>query len=290
MIGIYKAYSALTPEQKDVLQHKFLRGTYPPRALIEMLRPLAEFDKKSDKARVGVGCTGAALLVAGGILACANPFGNAVSFILATPCILAAIALIVLVTKLATRDLSNNFRLVALPFFAVLQEEMEPGRAIEVNLDLSSPTSKDKLVRKGEPYARGAYHKVVDSFYEDEWFQGSAKLADGSKLSWAIAEEITESACTKRNARGKHKTKTKYRKRVRITVDVGLPSKAYDIDVDGATHSGTRIQTRPGEKRTTLRVTRRVKIKSNEPVHPRVFLDLVADAYRRARPVEGGAS
>lgn len=288
MIGVWKAYSALTPEQKAVLEHKTVQGDYSPRVLIEMLHPLAAFDKKSDSARMSVGCTAALFVVATGILVCANPFGGAFSYVLAVVTLAIAVALIVFVTKLSKRDLSNNFRLVALPFFAVLQEDMEPGVKVHVDLDLSSPTSEEKLANKSEPYARGSYYKIIDSTFEDEWFKGAARLADGSTLHWDIAEQVTESKRTKRNARGKHKTKTKYYKRVRMTVDVALPSRTYAIDPGAPVEYAAKVK--PGEKRTSLRVTRRLKIKSGDPIHPRVFLDLIADAYRRARPAKGGVS
>lgn len=290
MIGIWKAYSALTPEQKTVLEHKTVQGEYSPRALIEMLGPLAAFDKKSDSARVGVGCTGIVFVIVTGFLVCGNPFNGALSWILAGLTAIIAAGLFVLVTKLSTRDLSNNFRLVALPFFAVLQEDMEPGAKVNVNIDLSSPTSKEKLVRTSEPYEKGAYYKVVDSLFVDEWFDGSARLADHSVLHWEIAEEVTESKRTKRTARGKHKTKTKVHKRVRITVDVGLPSKVYAVDASVAPGTDAGVRAKQGDKRTTLRVTRRLKVKSGDPIHPRVFLDLIADAYRRAMPAKGGVS
>lgn len=290
MIGVFKAWSALTPEQRAVLDHKVVDGEYPPRALIDMLRPIAAFDKKSDKVRVAIGCTGAIFVVIAGIFICANPFNGAVSWVLAAICALIATALIVLVTKLSNRDLSNNFRLVALPFFAVLQEDMEPGEKARVHLDLSSPTAKDKLVRTGEPYERGAYYKVVDSLFEDEWFHGSAKLADGSTLHWEITEQVTESKRTKRNSRGKHKTKTKYHKRVHISVDVALPSKSYAVDAVSGSEIDAKVRAKEGDKRTTLHVARRLKVKSNDPIHPRVFLELIAEAYRRARPAAGGVS
>jgi len=290
MIGVWKSYGALTPEQKSILEHKIIRGEYSPRALIEMLQPVAAFDKKSDSARMSVGCTGAVFVALAAVLVCSNPFGVAVSWVLAVLCAGAATALFVLVTKLSKRDLSNNFRLVALPFFAVLQEDMEPGEKVRINLDLSSPTSEEKLVRKSEPYEKGAYYKVVDSLYEDEWFDGSARLADGSTLHWEIAEEVTESKRTKRNARGKHKTKTKTYKRVRMTVDVDLPSKTYTIDAAAPAVTDAKIRAKEGAKRTSLRVTRRLKLKSGDPIHPRVFLDLIADAYRKATPAQGGVS
>ena len=289
MIKTIKAFRALTPEQKAILEHKTVSGRHSPRSLIESLQPLAAFDKQSDKSRIGLGCTGAVLVFVALIFICANPFPRALSLFLALVAAGGATALIIMTVKLSKLDLSNNFRLVALPFFAVLQEDMEPGEEATIDLDLSSPTSEEKLVEKKEPYKRGSYYKIVDSLFEDEWFSGSARLADGRTLGWSITESITESKRSKKNARGKHKTKTKYYKRVAMTVDVALPSKTHAVDEAAATSPDSKVRAKQGEKKTTLRVTRRLKLKSEDPIHPRVFLDLIADAYRKARPAKGGA-
>jgi len=289
MIGTWKAFQSLTQEQKAVLESKSIQGSYTPRALIELLQPLAVFDKKSDSSRMGLGCTAAVLVVVALIMLCSNPFGNAVSIVLAVIAAGAATALIVMTVRLSKVNLSNNFRLVALPFFAVLQEDMEPGETARVKLDLMPTASDEKKISTSDPYAKGAYHKIVDTMYEDDWFDGSAKLADGSVLAWAIHEELKVSQRTKRNARGKYKTKTRHYKRARITVDVSLPSKAYSVDASPPASGDTRVQAKEGAKRTMLRLTRKVKVKSEDPIHPRVFLELIAEAYRRARPAQGGA-
>jgi hypothetical protein len=149
---------------------------------------------------------------------------------------------------------------------------MRAGETATINLDLSSPTSKEKLVRTAEPYEKGAYYKVVDSIYEDEWFDGSARLVDGSTLAWSIAEEVTVSKRTKRTSRGKHKTKTRSYKRVRMTVDLALPSKTYAVDPGAAgTATDAKVRAKEGEKRNTLHLSRRIKVRSENPIHPRVF-------------------
>ena len=50
MFEALKAHRALSPEQKALLTTKRLEGEYEPRSLIELLRPIAAYDRMSDKA------------------------------------------------------------------------------------------------------------------------------------------------------------------------------------------------------------------------------------------------
>lgn len=288
------ALNALTTEQKAILKQKRLEGSYTPQALLTLLKPIGEFDRMSDKSRVGIGCWSAVFFVLA--IACLIITGNGVlPWFIGVPAILGFIGFflyfLVTVIRLSKQDLSNNFRQIALPFFAILREDMEKGEAMSVKLDLSSPTDKSKKTGESDAYALGIYHKVIDHYYRDTWFEGSAWLADGSAVAWSIVEDITESKRTKRNARGKYKTKTKYRKVCHIAVDVTLPKKEYSV---GAAEPAidAKVKVKPDEKRTTLRMKRKVKIKANEPWDVRALVELVAEGFRRARPAAaaGGAA
>ena len=63
MFEALKAHRALSPEQKALLTTKRLEGEYEPRSLIELLRPIAAYDRMSDKARTPMGCATGALFV-----------------------------------------------------------------------------------------------------------------------------------------------------------------------------------------------------------------------------------
>lgn len=288
------ALNALTPEQKAVLQEKRLEGSYTPQAMLALLRPVSEFDRLSDKSRVGIGCWSAVFFVLAVVCLIVTANG-VIPWLLGAPLILgllgAFLFFLVTVIRLSKVDLSNNFRQIALPFVAILREDMEKGEPMQMKLDLTAPTAKTKKTGESDAYALGVYYKVVDHFYRDAWFEGSAWLADGSSVSWAIVEDITESMRTKRNARGKHKTKSKYRKICHLAVDVTLPHKEYSV---GAAEPSidAKVKVKPAEKRTTLRLTRKVKIKSNEPWDVRALIELVAEAFRRAKPAApaGGAA
>ena len=283
MLQALKAVRSLSPDQKALLEKKQLAGEFEPRSLIDLLRPIAACDRLSDKARMPMGCTTAALFVLSFVLLIVTL--NGIWY--AAPVLLlalgAAIFLLVSVLRLKKLDLSNNFRQVAMPLFAVLQEDMEPGATMNVRLDLSSPTARPKKTGTGKPYTRGAYHKVVDTTYVDPWFGGGARLADGSLLQWDVTDEVVESARTKRTARGKYKTKTKYLKRTTITVNVALPHKEYSVTSLPA-DAGEKVRVRESEKRTTFRLAKRVKTKSLDPIAPQEIFDIVSEAYKRVRP------
>lgn len=288
MFEALKALRSLSPEQKALLETKQLAGEYEPARLIELLRPIAAYDRVSDKARTSMGCGTAALFVLSFVLLILTLNG----IWLVAPLLLAALGgavyLLVTVLKLKKLDLSNNFRQVALPLFAVLKEDMEPGATMNVRLDLTSPTAKAKKVGTGKPYERGVYHKVVDTTYRDSWFGGGTRLADGSLVQWDVTDDVVESKRTKRTAR-KIKTKTKYEKRSTITVTVALPHKEYAVSSLPA-DEGEKVKVREGEKRTTFRLSKRVKTKSADPIDARELFDIFSEAFKRVRPAAATGS
>lgn len=290
MFKALKAFRSLSPEQKALLETKQISGEYEPRSLIELLRPIAEYDRLSDKARTPMGCTTAALFALSlpFLLIMLNGIWRVLPLFLLF--FAGAVFLLVFVLRLRKLDLSNNFRQVAMPLFAVLREDMEPGATMNVRLDLSSPTAKAKKTGTGKPYERGIYHKVVDTTYVDPWFGGGTRLVDGSLLQWDVTDEVVESQRTKRTAR-KIKTKTKYEKRTTITVTVALPHKEYAMASLPA-DEGEKVKVRESEKRTTFHLAKRVKTKSIDPIPPQELFDIISEAYKRVRPAvaEGSAS
>ena len=289
MFEALKAHRALSPEQKALLTTKRLEGEYEPRSLIELLRPIAAYDRMSDKARTPMGCATGALFVLAFVLLIVA--ANVSPFLLVLPvaALGAAIWLLVTVLKLKKLDLSNNFRQVAMPLFAVLREDMEEGATLNVRLDLSPPTASPKKTGVGKPYKEGVYHKIVDTTYADNWFGGGARLADGSLLQWTVADEIVESAKTKRTPRGKYKTKTKYRKETTIAVDVALSKKEYSVAALPPAE-GEKVKVKDGEKRTNLHLEKKVKTKTIDPVDPKELFDTISEAYRRVSPAAATGS
>ena len=280
---IWDTYKSLTPEQKTILQEKQLNANRTPGELISLLRPLAEYDKLSDTVRTKFGCTAAFLFLAsfvGFAVTAATP-------ILAIPLFLilfgGAVFLTITTVKLSKLDVSNNMREFAVPILAILREDITPGETVQVRLDLRSPTHKDKLVDKSAPYEAGVYHKVIDSNFEDPWFEGDAELADGSRLHWSVVDQIKEMSKTKKTPRGKYKTKTKYKKRSLMSVQVALPEKRYGL-VDRSPGGDAKLQIKEGEKRTSFKLSRTYKTNTIDPMPPSALIDLIAEAYRRTGP------
>jgi len=289
MFKALKARKSLSPEQRALLETKQLAGEYEPGALIALLRPIAEYDRLSDKARTPMGCTTGALFVLAFVLLIVSANVSPLLLPLPIAALAGAIVLLVTVLKMKKLDLSNNFRQVAMPLFAVLREDMEPGATLNVRMDLSPPTAKAKKTGSGKPYEAGAYYKIVDTTYLDPWFGGGARLADGSLLQWTVTDDVVESAKTKKTARGKIKTKTKHRRLTTIAVDVALSKKEYAVAA-GPPAGGEKVKVKDGEKRTTLHLERKVKAKSLEPIDPRAIFDTIAEAYRRVRPADAAGS
>jgi hypothetical protein len=277
-----RAYLALSPEQKQLLRVKLVEGQFEPRALVALLAPLARFDTVADRLRRWLMIAGVVALVLGAIF----------FFVAgALPAIVlggAGAAWVVAAIRLRRIDLSNNLR-AAVPFLAVLREEMAPGATVDVRIDLSAPMSAAKQTGKSAPYERAGYRKIVDTVYRDPWFEGRAELVDRSRLAWRVDDRIVESRRQKYNGR-KTKYKTKYRKRSRLSVHVGFAAKAYDVAVARTPPTGAEMDVDSTGRRTTFRLVRVVEQHSLDPIDAAALVDLVAQAYRRAAPPRKGAS
>ncbi len=289
MLKALGALRSLTPEQKALLETKQVSGEYEPSALVAMLKPIAEYDRLSDKARTPMGCTTAVLFVLALVFLVAS--ANGAPYLLPLPLVALGAGgwLLVTLLKLRKLDLSNNFRQVAMPLVAVLREDMEPGATMNVRLDLSPPTEKGKKTGTAPPYDRGAYFKVIDTSFSDPWFGGGVRLVDGSILQWTVTDDVVESKRTKKTSRGKVKTKTKYVKRTTIAVDVALPHKEYAVASLPA-DEGEKVKVREREKRTTFRLVKKVKTKSIDPIDPAALFDIISEAYKRVRPAAATGS
>jgi hypothetical protein len=124
----------------------------------------------------------------------------------------------------------------------------------------------------------------VDTLFADAWFEGSARLADGAVLRWRIRDDVRESKRTKRNPRGKYKTKTLHYKRSQIRVTVSLPVKSYAVS-EVPSVPGQEVEVQRGVKRCTIKLSRKLKIKSLDPIDPRFLIDAIATAYRSVSPM-----
>lgn len=284
-MNVWKVYRSLNDEQKRTLRDKRIEMNRPVGPLLEFLKPLAACDALSDKARTRLGCSTAIAIVLTLVLLFVG-IGNG------WPLVIGALLLLMLAAAVIcgslwrwTRsiDVSNNFRRFAIPVLTVLREDFDPAHPIHVRLDLTAPNAPAKKRSEGAPYKKGAYYKVIDKTYVDEWMSVDGVLVDGTKLSWRIKDAIRERSKTKRNARGKIKSKTKYKKKSEIEVSVALRKKTYELQKALGAMTDD-------EKRRTVSLSREVVTASLDPIDPRVLLDLVASVFRNTRPAkEAGA-
>ncbi len=246
IIAAIRAYLALNKQQKRLLKSKRLEGDYTPEAWIRLLGGLASYDAHGDRLRRFSGKAAIVMLAA-------TFFGILFPPLLAISVSLLAVSGgIWLITRRA--DLSNHLRVFVFPLVALLGDDVKPGSTLHLRLDLRGGTIKDKLRDKKEPYEKGAYHKIVETLYQDDWLSGDTVLSDGSRLQLRISDSIRELKKTKRNFRNKTKTKTKYKIKGLLDVQLKLPREHYrSRELPESARGGGRIDTRTGEKWLGLR-------------------------------------
>ncbi|HEX7150038.1 MAG TPA: hypothetical protein VF618_01025 [Thermoanaerobaculia bacterium] len=282
-MSVSEVYKSLNEEQRRLLADKHAKLSQPVDDLIAFLKPIAACDKLGDKTRSKFGCGSAVaflLVIPFAIMWGNGAFPSWLGMILVAAAVITGIMLVRRWSWLNKIDVSNNLRGLVLPVLQLFREDFDRTQPVQLDLDLRPPTDPAKQKSKTDAYASGAYYKIIDTFYVDPWMTGEAMLTDGTRLRWSISDSIRERAKTKKNARGKHKTKTRYAKKTSIDVEVALKAKQYEL---GEVADAEVI---PGEKKNVVRVTRRLKSDTLDPVHPAAFIDLVAGVYRGARPVK----
>ena len=279
MFDTLKMLGSLSPAERETIASGQFAGDYTIEALLDQMRTLARFDASNDATRALLKkLTGAAVVGAFASLWLLSVFGMAMLIAVAA-LIGVAIYLAVTLKRLSKLDISNNFREVALPFLTILKQDMDPRQTLKVRVDLRAPTHENK--RRGAPQSSkgGVYTKIVETCYRDNWFSGTARLADASVLRWSVIDDLVESKRTKRSSSGKMKTKTRSCKRSTIAVSLAVANKRYGVSA-GARAEGQKIAVHDGSKRRTIKVTRKIKSKSPQPMQPDVLIDSVASAYR----------
>lgn len=187
-------------------------------------------------------------------------------------------------------DLANAPLGFTVPLLPILREDADPAKPLALKLDLRGGLVPAKRTGESQPYKKGVYHKIVDTFYEDPWLVGHAEFVDGATVDWTVVDHIRSSKKTKRNPRGKVKTKTKRKKKTSLEVAVAFPTKNYaTAEAPAAGPIGGKLRkeaVKPGEGRTMVRVSRAVKSNDVEaPLEVSHLLDLIAHAYQRVAPV-----
>jgi hypothetical protein len=249
MSAIRAAFKALTPEQRMVISERRLAGERSPDEWLALLEPVLAYDRQAEAVQRG----------AGGWFA----------------------------RRFARRHrLAAGIRSFAAPLLPVLREDQDPACPLELAIDLTGPRQDGKVTGKSDPYKKGAYHKIVDTFYDDPWLAGHARFVDGADVRFAAIDHVRSSRKTKRTPRGKVKTKTKGKKKTELVVTASFPARNYAIAQPGDSSVPlAKESVRTAEKRTVVRLQRVIPAASLDEVpDPDTLLELLAAAYARVDP------
>lgn len=243
------AFKALTPEQQAIFTGKRVDGQRSPDEWLELLTPVAELDEQCDALRV-----------------------SKAGFF---------------VRRYARKhDVPNGLRLFTLPLLPILREDHDPAVPLELRIDLTGSQQKSKQTGTGEPYKRGRYHKIVDTFYDDKWLEGHARFVDGADVRFEVIDHVRSSLKTKRSASGKTKRKRKSKKKTELAVTVSFPTRNYAVASQPGPRMGIRKESvKPTEDRTVVRLNRVVQPNSYYAwPDVELLLELLGGAYAQVDP------
>jgi len=267
----------MTAEWQQIAAAKKIGVTRPVDEVLDLLRALSDFDAQMAAKRKKAGCTVPIAIILGivGVIAGGNVGGTAGKIIFAVAMLSFAVAIVtfILFLRFRAQDLSDNLRTAAVPFLALLREDMNPGDPLYADIDLRPYDIEEKKKKQSDPYNKGVYYKIIDRLFVDPWFNGSAALADGTKVHWKVIEHVVKREKTKKTSRGKIKSKTKIKRKTIAVVTLGFPAKEYAM---------TEAQdVKRDEKRSTVTLARKVKTSQADSPAFGMLVDLIADGYKR---------
>jgi hypothetical protein len=249
MSEIKNAFKGLTPEQQSIVRDKRVSGARSPDEWLTLLNPVAEFDRQGDNVRAG----------GGGFWA--RRFAK-------------------------KHDVPNGLRSLVIPLLPILREDHDPAKPLELTIDMTGAKQDAKQVGKGEPYKRGRYTKIVDTFYDDAWLRGRAQFADGADVQFTVIDHMRHSQRRKRSSSGKIKFKSKAKKKTEVAVQVSFPARNYATATKEASSAGIRREEVKPEKRGTVVSLNRVLPADRIDATPHLdhVLQLIGAAYDRVDP------
>jgi hypothetical protein len=234
------AFKALTAEQQALVKDRRLADARTPDAWLRTLEPVAAFDRLAER-----------VSVEGGFFA----------------------------RRFARKHAPpRELRQFVLPLVRILAADGRPDAPLGLDIDLTGAQQPRKQVGMGQPYAKGNYPKVVDSFFDDPWLQGEARFADGARVRFAVVKHLRASLKQKRNPRGKTKRKLKTKAKTEVRVHVSLPTRNYAPVSAGRPVPKSAV--RPGEHRTEVKLGGTVV----GDAEVGLLLELISAAYERVEP------
>lgn len=278
LMTAWSRYQKLDERQKDFMRRKVLRASLTLEEWIRFLHPVSVVDRDADEVRkilLGVGIVFLPLGLLGAIILSSGwpLLGMAVG-----------IGLIVLSSRMGGLDVPPNLAEFLLPWLALLREDVVPGSAVHLAIDLrgSICPPKKQVARSGDRNPGGWNTDV----FLDSWFSGEASFVDHAVVKWSVSDLVRRRIRTRRNARGKTKTKTKHKVLRTWDVQVRVRGKDYRTatnEVEGTGEVRTDIHT-DGRKSVVRARTRRIVPHPDHPPRLVEMVDAVAAAYRHLSP------
>ena len=196
---------------------------------VRLLAPLAAYDAEADKLRsrlggwmLGIGIGGFILAIIGVAI---NPIAGAA---IAVAVIIAELVLLPNYRFTKKLDVNRTPLEFVTGVAPILREDCSDDGSLHLRLDMRGAIMNEKETGKSQPYSRGRYYRIIDTYYMDPWCAGGAAFVDGTQVQWIATDYVRSQRKTKRNPRGKVKTKTKNKKKTNLDVIVTFTDKLYD--------------------------------------------------------------
>jgi hypothetical protein len=272
---------SLTSEQRRFLWRKQIVDTRTPAAWLELFRPMGPYESDPGKG----GCLAAFLALGAAGLLCAG-----VVNLFSRHGLLSGVVLLLLglgcgagVGAMRLRLRGRRLERGLNPLLAALREDMAADDKVTLTVDMRGAERKANRIGRRDLGARGSYPEAVEITFADNWLQGDAVLADGTKLQWEITEYVRLEVRTKRNARGKSKSKTRRRMATHLRIDAGWRKDRFAL----TEAAGTAV--RDDGRRFWLKLRRTFRHATGEAFNAGQFVQTVAAGYAQTKPTGGAA-
>lgn len=295
MSSVRDGIAALTEAQRAVVRDKTVTAEHRPLDWLDVLGPLLTVAERTatERSRAGtrlgiawlVFVVGFFVAIIGG--AAGGAVVGLVGFVIIVASVTAVALLMVERRRLKQVELPPAPLRFVLGLLPILAEDAAGDATLGLALDLRGHQAPEKGLGASEPYARGAYHRVVETFFHDPFLSGRVRFADGADVVLQAGVRSRVQRKTKRNPRGKIKTKVKTKCRTSYEVSVAFPVRNYAAALTSrpAAPGGDRERVKRSANRTTVRERRVVKSAGASPqLHPGHVVDLLAHAYDRVAP------
>jgi hypothetical protein len=275
--------NSLSSAEKNLLKTKQIQTEMPAQQWLDLFTKLRDFDKEADTSRKwagGIGCGGLVLAFVGIFL-----IGIFIGLAMIPIGIILAIGGLIIYFYLKPYDIQGDFLTNrVLPILKILREEMKEKENLKLRLDIRGFEKTDKLLNQSQNYGSGMYRSIIDYYYRDQWMDGDATLADGTRLVWSVYDLVKHIKKVKYR-KNKQKSKSKYR--THISMQVGMHRKRYRLQPLKDKGNEGLLRTQKSGDYFWMLVKKTIKHPAGQSFQPNDFVNTIASAYVRATPVGG---